>query len=182
MTNRSGFRQGFVLLAAVAVVGCDSSTAASDPDLATQVRLETQRFSSTAVAASAGYQMDEHCVAHPQLGGMGHHWVNGPLIDGTFEPMRPEVLLYERTPGGEFRLTGVEYVVLAQPGVDLEGPARPRFDNQPFDIGGVGPLMQAGVPHWSLHVWVHKDNPSGMFAPFNPSVSCAGASGGQHQH
>lgn len=93
--------------------------------------------------------------------------------------MRPEVLLYERRAGGEWRLTGVEYIVVASPGTDLEGPSRPRFDNQPFDIGGVGRLMEAGVPHWSLHVWVHKANPAGMFAPFNPDVSC-GAGGHQH--
>ena len=28
------------------------------------------------------------------------------------------------------------------------------------------------VPHWSLHVWRWKDNPSGQFAAFNPDVSC----------
>ena len=28
---------------------------------------------------------------------------------------------------------------------------------------------------WSLHAWIYKDNPTvpdGMFAPFNPDVSC----------
>ena len=28
---------------------------------------------------------------------------------------------------------------------------------------------------FSLHVWLYKDNPSGLFAPFNPTVSsCRG--------
>ena len=25
---------------------------------------------------------------------------------------------------------------------------------------------------WGLHAWVWKDNPSGMFASWNPSVNC----------
>ena len=28
-------------------------------------------------------------------------------------------------------------------------------------------------PHYDLHVWLYRDNPSGMFAQFNPNVSCA---------
>jgi len=28
---------------------------------------------------------------------------------------------------------------------------------------------------WGLHAWVWKNNPSGIFAPWNPSVNCANA-------
>ena len=28
-------------------------------------------------------------------------------------------------------------------------------------------------PHFDRHVWIYRDNPNGVFAPFNPSVSCA---------
>jgi hypothetical protein len=27
-------------------------------------------------------------------------------------------------------------------------------------------------PHYQLHVWVWKNNPNGMYTPFNPNVSC----------
>ena len=161
------------------LAACDSSTE-PQPDLAAQVRSETARFSATSAAIEAGYELEDHCVAHPDLGGMGYHWVNGPLIDTEFEAMRPEALLYERDGNGEFQLTGVEYIVVAAPGVALDGPARPDFDGHPFDIGGVPPLADAGVPHWSLHVWLHKDNPNGVFLPFNPSVSCAMSEGHSH--
>ena len=30
-------------------------------------------------------------------------------------------------------------------------------------------------PFYSLHAWIWKHNPSGMFAPWNPNVSCANA-------
>jgi hypothetical protein len=26
--------------------------------------------------------------------------------------------------------------------------------------------------HYDLHVWIWKANPSGLFAPFNPALSC----------
>jgi hypothetical protein len=162
-----------LLSAAALLAACDRSPAEPAADLLAQVRAETARFSAVATAQSAGYEADPHCVAHPQLGGMGYHYVNGPLIDPQFDPLRPEALLYERTPAGALQLIGVEYIVVALPGQDLEGSARPRFDGHPFDIGGVPPLTEAGVPHWSLHVWAHKANASGTFAPFNPAVTCA---------
>jgi hypothetical protein len=27
-------------------------------------------------------------------------------------------------------------------------------------------------PHFDRHVWIYRDNPNGVFAPFNPAVSC----------
>ena len=27
-------------------------------------------------------------------------------------------------------------------------------------------------PHFDRHVWIYRDNPNGVFAPFNPNVSC----------
>jgi hypothetical protein len=45
-------------------------------------------------------------------------------------------------------------------------------------------FMETGFPNrfdipafYSLHVWLWEFNPSGLFAPFNPRVSCDGASG-----
>ena len=28
-------------------------------------------------------------------------------------------------------------------------------------------------PHYDRHVWIYRENPNGVFAPFNPAVSCA---------
>jgi hypothetical protein len=152
-----------VLLAALPA--CDNP-AQAEPSLLDAVRKETSRFQSTSVAITAGYQADDHCAAHPQMGGMGFHWVNGDLVDPVFDPMKPEALLYAPTAGGGRELIGVEYIV-----IDV-GQPRPDFDGHALDVGGVPPLMAAGVAHWSLHVWAHRDNPAGMFAPFNPNVSC----------
>ena len=131
-------------------------------ELLKSVRSATARFHSTAQAIEAGHVPDDHCVSAPGLGGMGYHWVNPSLVDPVFDPLKPESLLYATGPGGKMRLIGVEYIVVNV------GQATPMFVNQPFDVGGT-PLP---VSHWSLHVWLYENNPSGLFAPFNPNISC----------
>src|SRR5688572_29751159 len=134
----------------------------AESDLVKSVRQATSRFHSTTQAIKAGYLADHQCVSVPGLGGMGFHWVNPTLVDGVFDPQKPEAVLYAPGPGGNLRLVAVEYIVL-----NLGQPA-PTFGNQPFDVGGT----PVPAPHWSLHVWLYEDNPNGMFTPFNPNVSC----------
>jgi hypothetical protein len=141
-----------------AVLNISTATAS----LLKQVRQRTARFNSSNQAIRAGYLPDDHCVAHPEMGGMGYHWLNPGLLDDEFDPLQPEVILYERHKNGSMRLIGVEYIVMNT------GQDHPHFGDYPFDVGGT-PIP---APHWSLHVWVHKNNPSGMFAPYNPTVSC----------
>jgi hypothetical protein len=142
----------------------DAATAKmSGTDLLKSVRQATSRFHSTTQAIKAGYVADDHCVSHPRLGGMGYHWANPSLIDANFDPLKPEAVLYATGPGGNLRLVAVEYIV------KNVGQARPMFGDQPLDIGGT-PLPIGA--HWSLHVWLYEDNPSGMFTPFNPNISC----------
>lgn len=128
-----------------------------------KVKAFTSPFHSTVLASRAGYAEASPCVAAPGLGGMGFHWVNEGLVDPEFEPLRPEAVLYAPDARGRLRLVAVEYVVL-----DVGQPA-PTFAGHPFDVGGA-PIP---APHWTLHVWVHKENPSGIFAPFNPRVVCS---------
>ncbi len=175
-----GWRRSAVLavFAVFGLAGCESSTDVpteppSDvafaktgsgqlPPLAKAVRQATARFHSTDQALQAGYTPDPHCVEVPGLGGMGYHWANFGLVDPVFDPRKPEVVLYEAGPDGTLHLVAVEYIV-----VDIGQPA-PTFDGQAFDVNGA-PLP---FPHWALHVWLHKDNPNGLFTPFNPAVVC----------
>lgn len=139
--------------------------AASDiklSDALKEIRQVTARFHSVEQALGAGYVPTEHCVASP-LGGMGMHWANMTIIDPVFDPLRPEVVLYEPMPNGRPRLVAVEYIVINV------GQPRPELDGRLFDIGGT----PTPAPHWSLHVWLHKHNPNGVFTPFNPDVSCS---------
>ena len=142
---------------------------ASQQDLLKALRQETARFHSVTQAMKAEYASTHECVAVPGLGAMGVHWLNQGLVNPGFDPLRPEALLYEPKANGGLRLVGVEYIVINV------GQPRPSFGGQLFDIGGVQPLTEAGVAHWSLHVWLWEENPRGMFFPFNPAVSCAAA-------
>ena len=139
-----------------------ASATMRESELLMSVRRATARFHSTAQAIAAGYEPDDHCVAVPGLGGMGFHWVNPSLVDPVFDPLKPEAILYAPGPGGKLRLIAVEYIV-----IDVGQPA-PTFGDHPFDVGGT----PVPAPHWSLHAWVWENNPSGVFAPFNPNVSC----------
>ena len=134
----------------------------AEDGLLQSVRAATARFHSTVQAIEAGYVPDDHCVSVPGLGGMGYHWANISLVDPVFDPLKPEVVLYATGPGGNLRLVALEYIV-----INVGQPA-PMFGDQPFDVGG----SPVPVPHWSLHVWLYENNPSGMFTPFNPNVSC----------
>jgi hypothetical protein len=151
------------------VTNADQSTASGgaaakklETELLKSVRSATAKYHSTAEALNAGHLPDDHCVSVPGLGGMGYHWVNPSLVDPVFDPLKPEAILYATGPGGNLRLVALEYIVINV------GQPRPMFGNQPFDVGGT----PVPVAHWSLHVWLYESNPSGMFRPFNPNVSC----------
>ena len=134
----------------------------AEEELLQSVRRATAKLHSTVQAMGAGHVPDDHCVSVPGLGGMGYHWVNPSLVDPVFDPLKPEAILYAAGPGGNLRLVALEYIV-----INVGQPA-PMFGDQPFDVGGT----PVPVPHWSLHVWLYENNPSGMYAPFNPNISC----------
>lgn len=140
----------------------NSSERNANSALLQSVRQATARFNSTIQAVAAGYEPDDHCVSVPGLGGMGYHWGNSSLVDPVFDPLKPEVVLYATGPGGNLKLVAVEYIV-----INVGQPA-PMFGDQSFDVGGT----PVPVPHWSLHVWLYENNPSGMFTPFNPNITC----------
>ena len=133
-----------------------------------QVKAATARFHSLEQARRAGYLAPPPgaCVASP-LGGMGYHFENPTLMrDSVLDPRRPEILLYERRENGRFRLVGVEYYMEAD-----RVAAAPVLFGQTFQ--GPMPAHHPGMEtHYDLHAWLWKPNPSGMFAEWNPSVSC----------
>lgn len=144
----------------------DISSLTTD-ELLQEVKKATARFNSTTQAIRTGYLPDDHCAAIPGVGGMGYHWVNPDFIFGNgFDPLQPEALLYEADKNGNLKLVGVEYIVID------EGQGKPSFGDHPFDDAGAPPLEAEGYENWTLHVWLYKDNPSGIFNPWNPNVSC----------
>jgi len=139
--------------------------ASEHKDLAT-LHAATARFQRYEVAKDANYTflfmnmcMVDQSAA--KLGGMGYHYVNPDLLDDQLDVARPEALLYEPEPNGRLRLVAVEYVIPA----DLWTQANPPelFGQQ---------LVLNSFNLWALHVWAWENNPSGLYASWNPRVNC----------
>ena len=111
---------------------------------------------------------------------MGVHYVNGDVVgDGELDAARPEALLYEAK-GGKMRLLGVEYVVIAE-AWHANHDMPPVLMGQLFNYTG-SPNRYGLPPFYALHVWAWQNNPAGMFADFNPQVSCEEFAGGDTSH
>lgn len=103
------------------------------------------------------------CRESAGVGGMGYHY--GRLdyfFDVEQDPAEPEVLLYAPHPDGSLRLVGAEFVLPPDAADAADPPV--MFGEEMEFIDDV----------WQIHVWAWKHNPDGMFARFNPEVSCAG--------
>lgn len=139
------------------------------------VRTSTARFHDVENAKAAGYGLFLGCVSGDDGGAMGVHYVNGDLVgDPTLDAAHPEAVMYE-TLGGRQVLVAVEYVVLADDW-NAANPAPPVLMGQSFHYNDAP--NRYGLPaYYDLHVWAWKDNPNGMFAEFNPDVSCVDYTG-----
>ncbi|MDQ3996143.1 MAG: hypothetical protein M3303_03905 [Gemmatimonadota bacterium] len=127
------------------------------------LRRVTASFHDFQAAADAGWGTRiTNCFSDPQLGGMGYHYGNVALIDGTVDVLEPELLLYEPQKNGRLRLVAVEYIV---PFGAWTAAEPPKLYGQSFHRNEAFGL-------WVLHVWHFRHNPSGMFADWNPAVSC----------
>jgi hypothetical protein len=129
-----------------------------------RIRRATAAYRRLDAAVADGYARSvTQCIQHPRHGVMGYHHGNRALMDGRVELERPEILVYSRTASGESVLNGVEYVVPFS--------AVPRAGTPPRVMGqALKPSDELQL--WYLHVWVWRENPSGLFADWNPALSC----------
>ena len=126
-----------------------------------EVRNMTTKFHDIAAAKAAGYskQYPPGCAESPD-GAQAFHYLNESLVDGTVELLKPELLMYEPQPNGQMQLIGVDYVVPL------------TSSNTPPTLLGVPFARNEPLGVWALHIWSARPNPSGMFAAWNPKVSC----------
>lgn len=133
------------------------------------IRAATARFHRFDVADKEGYDFlfMNTCMVDQSgadRGGMGYHYVNTALLDGQVSIATPEAVLYEPGPNGQLRLVALEYVI---PKSAWTNPNPPVLLGQEFKLNA--------FDLWALHVWVWKQNPSGMYADWNPDVNCDNA-------
>jgi hypothetical protein len=155
------------------------------PDLQA-VRAALANYNSFDQAQAAGYSAaGQPCIASPD-GTMGIHAVNaGILASGQNDPDRPPILVYLPQDDGSLKLVAAEWMAVALANT-ASGPApwfgqtpppdgffnaAPSILGQTFD--GPMPGHNPQMPwHYDLHAWIFEANPSGVFAPFNPAISC----------
>lgn len=163
-----------VALCATAMIAAGATSAlTSDDRRFADVKMATAPFHNLDVAFAAGYELFYKCTDEEGVGGMGQHFVKGPLVeDPKLDSLRPEVLVYEPRTNGGYRLVAVEYVVLKE--AWLKGHRRPpTLFGKPLKL--VTAPNRYGLPDfYELHLWLWKKNPRGVFDDWNPNVNCRG--------
>jgi hypothetical protein len=122
-----------------------------------QVRDATARYRDVEKAEAAGYHDIGLFVPN-----MGWHYMNTALVDGKFDPTKPELLVFADDPcGGKRKLVAVEYAV-------------PLAESKRAPLGFVGHADEWDANQefqlWTLHAWLFEFNENGVFNPFNPRV------------
>jgi len=136
------------------------------------VRDATARYQDVRVAEYDGYHLAFGCVSGPDSGAMGLHYVNGTLVgNGVVDVTRPQIILYEAQPDGSLKLTGADYLVMAEEWDAKHPGTTPQLMGQIFHYFE-SPNRFGLKPFYTLHVWAWKENPNGAFVNWHPDVSC----------
>ena len=178
--------------------------APGEPTLA-EVRSATERFRDVNVALAEGYIRDPfdlcdtaEMMGRPaSLGAMGVHYFRPDLLGITAPPsprvdgigthtdfLKPSILIYEPQADGSLALVAVENLVFAKAWHESGHAAPPAFHGVEYDTMADDPATTVDdahmfEPHYDRHVWIYRDNPRGVFAPFNPAVTCEHHTGAQ---
>jgi hypothetical protein len=168
------------LIMAAPLFAADKSShhmAAHEPavsaSLVQAVREGTRQFIDVNNATAAGYGPFLGCVAGPDHGAMGIHYVNGTLLGNlTLDPAQPQALIYEPS-NGKLRLVGVEFILDSATWLAANNNTPPVLDGQVFNF--VDAPNRFNIPSFfELHVWAWRDNPQGAFVDWNNNVNCNG--------
>jgi hypothetical protein len=163
-----------------------------------EVRALTARFQNVEVALAEGYVRDptDMCdtadmMGRPKsLGGMGIHFFRPDLLGITAPPnprvdgngthtdfRKPSILIYEPRADGTLELVAVENLVFKKAWHEAGNKGLPTFHGVEYDYMFDDPATAVDEahnfePHYDRHVWLYRPNARGMFAQFNPTVTC----------
>jgi hypothetical protein len=209
MTTIRSFRGASLALAMTMLASAGNAQvhapAPGEPTLE-DVRKLTERFQDVRVALAEGYIRDPFDLCDTadmmgkpaSLGAMGIHYFRADLLGITEPPSprvdgngthtdfrKPSILIYEPQADGRLELVAVENLVFADAWQALGNGERPTFHGVPYDSMSDDPATPADEahmfqPHFDRHVWIYRDNPNGLFAPFNPAVTCEHHTGALH--
>jgi hypothetical protein len=166
-----------------------------EPDLVT-LRKVTEKYRDVNVALKEGFIRDPmnmcdtaDMMGRPaKLGAMGIHFfrpdllgITGttPRVDGNgvhTDFLQPSILIYEPQADGSLELVAVENLVFKKVW-DAAHKQLPSYQGVDYDYmvdDAKTPIDEAHMfePHYDRHVWIYRENPNGVFAQFNPNVTC----------
>ena len=186
------------LIAAAGAAGAaPSSTPSPDAERAAW-RAATERFRDVNVALAEGYMSEPSNTCETatnmgepaERGAMGIHYVRPDLLGITAPPnprvdgngthtdfTRPAILIYEPQADGSLELVAIENLVFERAWHAAGNAERPSLHGKPWERMAddpATPLDEAHgfEPHYDQHVWLYRDNPSGLYAQYNPNVTC----------
>jgi len=178
-------------------IDASSKPMPGEPSLA-EIRKATERFRDVNIALEEGYLRDpgnmcetaEMMGLPKSLGSMGIHFFRpdllgisappNPRVDGVgthTDFVNPAVLIYEPQADGSLELVAVENLVFAKAWSEAGNDGPPSFHGLPYDTMIDDPATAIDEahnfePHHDRHVWLYRENPNGIFAQFNPRVTC----------
>jgi len=157
-------KSGFLFVLGLATIMALSAKGQGD---LVQLHSATEQFQRFEAAQAAGYNALwglNQC--NPSFGGAGYQYVNVGLVDTTVDLQHPEALIYVPGPNGTLQLAAVEYIVPVAAWNTTHSNKWPQVMDQQFRLNS-----SLGV--YILHVWVWKENPSGVFEDWNPNIACS---------
>jgi hypothetical protein len=149
-----------------AVTNVDNELRASFAGLDAQTLSELQQVR----AATAKYHDDSNAFRdgyvdiNLKLPNMGYHFLQASLVSRMFDFTKPAILVYNKKENGRFELLAVEYAVPIDPQHPDIAPEGFTGNADEWDFN----TLNTGW--WTLHAWVWKANPDGVFKPMNPDV------------
>lgn len=146
------------------------------------LRTRTKPYRKLSAADRDGYVS----AALPLYCGMGYHFDKESAWEGENapDPSTPGSLFYALNEADRLVLVGVEYLLITELDADGEpkDPMPNVFNDEPENVDEK-PLYgtaeadgwelitdpATGFTVWDLHVWLHEDNPLGVFHPTHPA-------------
>lgn len=170
----------------------------TQPDQALQqLARQLEPYKDVNYALSEGYRRAiPHCESSP-AGAMGIHYVRGDLLGlppgppvpgqrvngtGTYTGTNPPALLLyfdDASVAGGKRLAGIELLVFAE-AWHAANKQPPKYRGREYNYMADDPSTTQDeahnfMPHYDLHIWLFDHNPSGLYAQWNPALSCSTA-------
>jgi len=173
-----------------------ASTAIADQADIAAILAATEKYKDIDVALAEGFvPAPSGCVSAAaeglpaELGAMGIHYIHPGMLGITAVEPRvtgnglntdfttPSILLYEPQADGSLVLVGVENLVFQDAWKAAGNAEMPAMGHQKWDVMAdmadtAGDEAHGFAPHYDLHVWTERENPAGMYLPFNPAVAC----------